>query len=157
MDAQKTACLLMVGLLGLAIVGCHHAFGNKCVGQTVWRLDDESQVTLTARSSKYPSWADSELTYSDLAFELRTRDETIHRQLLRRCEQHDFPEVAPPRLGNLEVRAASDDQLIWIVDSETERVIALHDRVGNATTVFAEPPPWPENRQAVTLQRLSSP
>ncbi len=71
---MRTRMLTAIPLLlfTLASGGCHHAFGSKTVQVYGWKVQDNNEVYVIYRTSQYPAWADSELTYVDVVLETRT-------------------------------------------------------------------------------------
>lgn len=138
---RRTLTALAFSLFALPSAGCHHAFGSKVVQADGWKVQGASEIHVIRRSARYPTWADSELTYADVVLETYARGKIVHRRSLARREQAEVLKDGPIKLGVLEARSTPERDRIWIVDTDARRVIASHDRRTKITTGIGEQAP----------------
>ena len=155
---MRTRMLTAIPLLlfTLASGGCHHVFGSRSVRVDGWKIQDNNEVYVIQRASHFPAWADSELTYVDVVLETRSGGRVVHRRTLARREQSELLEEGRIKLGILEARSNAERNRVWIVDKNSQRVIASHDRLTKITTGLDEQAPsWASPAEGVMLERAA--
>ncbi len=152
---SRTLTAIAFSLFVLPSAGCHHAFGSRVVIADGWKVQNTSEIHVIRRWARYPTWADSELTYADVVLETYAGGEVVHRRTLARREQIEFLRDGPIKLGALEARSTPERDRIWIVDRDAHRVIASHDRRTRITTGIGEKAPsWAGPDVGDILQRI---